>query len=305
MPAIPLSLRGLRFIRVNLRSIKAILLLIFLMDAAAVSAQGKIKLKRPGSTAGDQRSGKIALTKPGSETPAQPAEDYSTSRGPESKSRTLYLGPLLGFNVSGVANGLQRSQNANGWEVSPVVGLRSELYFKRVYGVITDIGYEQNRAYVVETPTAGYAGQGILRTDYMLLRSMFSYRFSLYKVFGKVKFLRPIAEGLKPFAGNLQAGLFAKTPLSAQLEILGGTVGDPNDPFYDVKQFTKPVSGGFMAGMGFELRLGSFIFFVEGQYFHGVLHSYAPIQSRYFYTDKLSEQGVYFSSGIKTGIYGF
>lgn len=83
---------------------------------------------------------------------------------------------------------------------------------------------------------------------------------SLYKVFGKVKFLRPIAEELKPFAGNLQEGLFAKTPLSAQLEILGGTVGDPNDPFYDVKQFTKPVSGGFMAGMGFELRMGLFYF---------------------------------------------
>jgi len=274
-----------------------------LLSAGALSAQGKIKLKRPG--AADSGSGKIALKKPGSETAAAPAEDYTTSRGPESRARTLYMGPLLGFNVSGVASGMQNSQNANGWEVSPVVGLRSELYFKRVYGIVTDIVYEQNRAYLVETPTAGYSGQSILRTDYMVLRSMFSYRFSLYKVFGKVKFLRPIAEALKPFAGNLQAGLFAKTPLSAQLEILGGTVGDPNDPFYDVKQFTKPVSGGFMAGMGFELRMGSFIFFIEGQYFRGVLHSYNPIQSRYFYTDRLSEQGIYFSSGIKTGIYGF
>ena len=214
----------------------------FFLVLASVSAQGKIKLKRPGATAPSANGGKIALTKPGSEPGAQPAEDYTTSRGPESRARTLYLGPLLGFNVSGVANGMQKSQNANGWEISPVIGLRSELYFKRVYGIITDIVYEQNRAYLVETPTAGYAGQGILRTDYVTLRSMFSYRFSLYKVFGKVKFLRPIAEALKPFAGNLQAGLFAKTPLSAQLEILGGTVGDPNDPFYDVKNFTKPVS---------------------------------------------------------------
>lgn len=304
MLAIPFSLRGHLAMRVNMKYVKAAIVFMHLACAGAIAAQGKIKLKRPGSSGG-QPAGKIALTKPGGETAVQPAEDYTTSRGPESRSRTLYLGPLLGFNVSGVANGMQGSQNANGWDVSPVVGLRSELYFKRVYGIITDIGYEQNRAYVVETPTAGYAGQGILRTDYVILRSMFSYRFSLYKVFGKVKFLRPIAEGLKPFAGNLQAGLFAKTPLSAQLEILGGTVGDPNDPFYDVKQFTKPVSGGFMAGMGFELRLGSFIFFVEGQYFRGILNSYAPIQSRYFYTDKLSEQGVYFSSGIKTGIYGF
>ena len=275
-----------------------------LVFISSISAQGKIKLKRPGAAPASP-SGKIALTKPGSEAAVQPAEDYTTSKGPESRSRTLYLGPLLGFNVSGVANGLQNSQNANGCEVSPVVGLRSELYFKRVYGIITDIAYEQNRAYLVETPTAGYAGQGILRTDYVMLRSMFSYRFSLYKVFGKVKFLRPIAEALKPFAGNLQAGFFAKTPLSAQLEILGGTVGDPNDPFYDVKQFTKPVSGGFMAGLGFELRMGSFIFFIEGQYFRGLLNSYNPIQSRYFYTDKLSEQGIYFSSGVKTGIYGF
>ena len=57
--------------------------------------------------------------------------------------------------------------------------------------------------------------------------------------------------------------------------------------------------------MGFELRMGSFIFFIEGQYFRGLLNSYNPIQSRYFYTDKFSEQGIYFSSGIKTGIYGF
>jgi hypothetical protein len=54
---------------------------------------------------------------------------------------------------------------------------------------------------------------------------------------------------LKPFAGNLQAGFFAKTPLSSQLEILNSTVGDPDDQLYDVREFAKPVSGGFMAGL--------------------------------------------------------
>ncbi|MFO1527469.1 MAG: hypothetical protein U1F16_15975 [Turneriella sp.] len=285
-----------------MRITKRGILAMFMAGGTMLYAQGKIRLKKPGAGGGE----KIALTKPGGETPAAaPEAEYSTSKGPEAKPRTIYLGPFIGFNVSGIANGMQNSQNANGWEVSPVVGLRSELYFRRVYGIITDIGYEQNRAYLVETPTGGYAGQGILRTDYVMVRSMFSYRFSLYKVFGKVKFLRPIADALKPFAGNLQAGIFAKTPLSAQLEILGGTVGDPNDPFYDTKSFAKVVSGGFMAGMGFELRLGSTIFFFEGQYFRGILPAYDPITSRYFVTDKFSEQGIYFSSGIKTGIYGF
>jgi hypothetical protein len=290
------------------------LTLVAVLITSPQYAQGKIKLTRPtanGDAATATTSGpsdaKITLTKPGVAT--GPQEDYSTSRGPESKPRTLYLGPLVGFNVSGVAKGVGGSANADGSDISPVFGLRSELYFKRVYGIITDFGYEQNRAYLVETPTGNYAGNGILRTDYLMLRSMFSYRFSLYKVFSKVKFLRPIAEVLKPFAGNLQAGVFAKMPLSAQLELVtsksGTPVGDPNDPYYDVKAFTTAVSGGLMAGMGFELRLGEYIFFLEGQYFRGMLNSYNGIQSRYFNTDKFSEQGIYVSSGVKTGIYGF
>jgi len=251
---------------------------------------------------------KIALTKQGPQTPAAAEADYTTSRGPESKSRTLYLGPIIGFNVSGVANGFGTSPNdpkEKGWEMSPVVGLRSELYFKRVYGIVTDFGYEQNRAPLLETAIAGYQSEAILRTDYLMLRSMFSYRFSLAKVFGKIKFMRPIADFLKPFAGNVQAGGFLKTPLSAQLEILGGSVGDPNDPYYDVKPYARAISGGIMGGLGLELRLGEFIFFFEGQYFRGLLSTYDPIQSRYFNTQALSEQGFYISSGIKTGIYGF
>ena len=103
------------------------------------------------------------------------------------------MGPYLGFNYSGLANGMQGSVNNGGSDISAILGLRSELYFKRIYGIITDLGYEQNRAYIVETPTGGYAGNGILRTDYLALRSMFSYRYSMYKVLGKVKFLRPVA----------------------------------------------------------------------------------------------------------------
>lgn len=246
---------------------------------------------------------KIALTKPADA--AQAEADYSTSRGPESKSRTFYLGPVLGFNVSGLANGKANEVKDSPWEMSPVFGLRSELYFKRIYGIVADLAYEQNRASLLETPIAGFQSKALLRTDYMMLRVMFSYRYSLAKVFGKIKFMRPIADFLKPFAGNLQAGFFGKTPLSGQLEILGAQVGDPNDPYYDVKPYARTISGGFMGGLGFELRLASFIFFVEGQYFRGVLNTYDAIQSRYFNTAALSEQGVYISSGIKTGIYGF
>ncbi len=283
---------------------------IILFFASELFAEGKIQLKRPvspeaaSSPSGGGASEKIEFSKPTSATAAADT-DYSTSQGPEAKSRTLYLGSYLGFNYSGLANGMQGSVNNGGSDISAILGLRSELYFKRVYGIITDLGYEQNRAFLVETPTGGYAGNGILRTDYMTLRSMFSYRYSLYKVLGKVKFLRPVAEALKPFAGNLQAGFFAKTPLSSQLEILNSTIGNPDDQLYDVREFTKPVSGGFMAGLGFELRLGSYIFFFEGQYFRGLLSAYSPIQSRYFSTDQFSEQGMYFSSGFKTGIYGF
>jgi hypothetical protein len=292
-----------------------------LLVTGGLLAQGKIQLKRPtapaeGSGGGDTPAlasapapaEKIRLTRDGSAASStQNAQEgeYTTSRGPESRPRTLYLGPYLGFNVGGAASGMQSSANANGWDVYPILGLRSELYFKRVYGIITDLGYEQNKTYLKETPTGGYAGDGLLRSDYLTLRSMFSYRYSLYKVFSKVKFLRPVADALKPFAGNLQAGFFAKTPLSAQLELLNPGVGDPNDPFYDVKQFARPISGGVMAGLGFELRLGSYIFFFEGQYFRGLLNSYDGIQSRFFNTDKFSDQGLYFSSGIKTGIYGF
>lgn len=297
-----------------------------LLAAGGLIAQGKIPLKRPVPSGAESAteepaetgvnppqeaspsgltSEKTKLTRADADPAAVPEAEYSTSRGPESRPRTLYLGPYLGFNVGGAANGMQSSVNANGWGIYPTIGLRSELYFRRVYGIITDLGYEQNKTYLKETPTGGYAGNGLLRTDYLTLRSMFSYRYSLYKVFSKVKFLRPVAEVLKPFAGNLQAGFFARTPLSAQLELLGGTVGDPNDPFYDVREFARPVSGGAMAGLGFELRLGSSIFFLEGQYFRGALLSYDGIRSRYFNTAAFSDQGVYLSSGIKTGIYGF
>lgn len=260
-------------------------------------------LPTPAATEKPPKTEKIALTKP-AEAP-QADGDYSTSKGPESKSRTLYIGPIVGFNYSGISNGFQSSQNSNGWDISPVFGLRSELYFKRVFGIVTDLGYEQNRAYLTETPTGGYSGTGILRTDYVFMRSMFSYRFSMYKVLGKIKFMRPIADALKAFAGNLQAGGYAKTPLSSQLEILNSTVGDPNDQLYDVKNFSQAISAGFMGGLGIELRLGSYIFFFEGQYFRGLTSTYSPIKSVYFNTDKMSEQGFYFSSGIKTGIYGF
>lgn len=287
------------------------LLLLPVLAAMPVVAEGKIQLKRPVQSGAEGQAGGI---EPGSEkikltrsdaAPAAQDTDYSTSKGPEAKSRTLYLGPYLGFNASGAAKGMQSSVNANGWDVFPTLGLRSELYFKRVYGIITDFGYEQNKTYLVETQTGSFAGNGVLRTDYLVLRSMFSYRYSLYKVLGKVKFLRPVADALKPFAGNLQAGFFAKTPLSSQLEILNANAGDPNDPLYDTKQFARPLSGGFMAGLGFELRMGSYIFFFEGQYFRGLLNAYDGIQSRYFNTDPFSEQGIYFTSGIKTGIYGF
>ncbi len=183
-----------------------------------------------------------------------------------------------------------------------MVGLRSELYFKRVYGVVLDLGYQQNRSYIIDQYTNAL---GYLRTDYAIARLMFSYRYSLSKVIGKVKFLRPVAEILKPFAGNLQAGGYVKTPLSAQLEIQDTSVGDPNDPFYDVKPFTNSVNAGVMAGIGFEVRLASAIFFIEGQYFRGLTDSYKDVRSRYFYADKFAEQGIYFTSGIKTGIYGF
>jgi hypothetical protein len=293
--------------------------LIFAMTilvGAPLLAQEKIKLRRPGSSAPETSTAfgggeKITLTRPSAGTTSAPVADgeYSTSRGPESRKRTLYMGPMFGFNVGGISQGFSGSENADGWEASPYLGLRSELYFKRVYGIIADFGYEQNRAYITETPTGGYAGQALLRTDYLMFRTMFSYRYSLYKVFSKVKFLRPMAGALKSLAGNLQAGTFIKTPLSAQLEIAtskaGVSVGDPNDPNYDVREFTTGVSGGLMAGLGFELRLGEYIFFLEGQYFRGVLNAYNPIQSRYFNTDKFSEQGIYVSSGIKTGIYGF
>lgn len=271
-------------------------IVITFLAADALSAQGKIKLKRP-------TAGKTSATP--APAAAGPEQEYSTSRGPESRSRTLYLGPYLGFNVGGVAQGFQGSPNADGWDIRATLGLRSELYFKRIYGIVLDLGYEQSEAYLTELPLANYAGQAKLRTDFIVMRSMFSYRYSLAKVFSKIKFMRPIASSLKTFAGNLQAGFFAKTPLSAQLEMLGGNVGDPNDPLYDVKSFTRPVSGGLMAGLGFELRLGEWIFFFEGQYYRGLLDSYKPIQSRYFITDKMTEHGIYFSSGFKTGIYGF
>lgn len=287
-----------------------ILLAVIVMP---VSAQGKIKLRRPGAAAEGttaEAAGKITLTRPGAGTAtpaAAPEEDYTTSKGPESKSRTLYMGLFGGFNVAGPAKSYTGSNadavsKGNSWEFSPMVGLRSELYFKRVYGIVLDLGYQQNRSYILDQYTSAL---GYLRTDYAVARLMFSYRYSLYKVIGKVKFLRPVAEVLKPFAGNLQIGGYVKTPLSAQLEIQDSSIGDPNDPFYDVKPFTNTVSAGLMGGIGFEVRLGSAIFFLEGHYFRGLMDSYKDVRSRYFYADKFAEQGIYFSSGVKTGIYGF
>lgn len=293
-------------------------------------SQGKIQLKRPtagNDATGTTQSGKIALTKPGTAA-ATPEEDYTTSKGPESKSRTFYLGIFGGFNVAGPSksydmntSGLSSTTKAtvedaqtkgNSWEISPVVGLRSELYIKRVYGIVLDLAYQQNRGFLVDPQTTYVGGQQVptpatayLRTDYAIARLMFSYRYSLAKVVGKVKFMRPVADFLKPFAGNLMIGGYVKTPLSAQLELQDPNVGDPNDPFYDVKNFTKPVSAGVMGGLGFEVRFGSAIFFFEGQYFRGLTDSYGAIRSRYFSADQFGEQGVYFSSGLKTGIYGF
>lgn len=298
-----------------------------------VFSQGKIKLKRPtsGEESATGAAGKITLTKPGAagSAPTAPEEDYSTSRGPESKSRTLYFGLFGGFNIAGptksysvstdglsgaTKTSVEDAQAKGGsWELSPMIGLRSELYFKRVYGIVLDLGYQQNRSYAVDQQTTFVSGvgqvpaptTGYLRTDYAVARLMFSYRYSLYKVVGKVKFLRPVAEFLKPFAGNLQLGGYVKTPLSAQLEILDPNIGNPNDPFYDVKEFTRPVSAGIAAGLGFEVRFASAIFFFEGQYFRGLIDSYNDIRSRYFNSEKFTEQGIYFSSGIKMGIYGF
>jgi hypothetical protein len=287
--------------------------ILLVVGVMPVMAQGKIKLRRPGAAGTDAPAapgGKITLTRPGAgtATPAsQPDEEYTTSKGPESKSRTLYLGLFGGFNVAGPAKAYSGSnaeavQKGNSWEFSPMVGLRSELYIKRVYGIVLDLAYQQNRSYILDQYTSAL---GYLRTDYATARLMFSYRYSLYKVIGKVKFLRPVAEVLKPFAGNLQIGGFVKTPLSAQLEIQDSSIGDPNDPFYDVKPFANTVSAGVMGGLGFEVRLGSAIFFFEGHYFRGLTDSYKDMRSRFFYADKFAEQGIYFSSGIKTGIYGF
>ena len=307
-------------------------LIITVLCVGNVFSQGKIKLTRPASETTPAPGQKITLTKPGvaaAPAPATPEEDYTTSKGPESKSRTLYLGLFGGFNVAGPTksyqadgSGLSTSAKAtveeaqsrsSSWEISPMVGLRSEIYFKRVYGVVLDLGYQQNRAWVVDPQTTFVPGQGqvpnpataYLRTDYAIARVMFSYRYSLAKVIGKIKFMRPVADFLKPFAGNLMIGGYVKTPLSAQLEIQDPNVGDPNDPFYDVKNFSKTVSAGVMGGLGFEVRFGSAIFFFEGQYFRGLTDSYDAIRSRYFNADQFGEQGVYFSSGLKTGIYGF
>lgn len=231
------------------------------------------------------------------------------------------MGLFAGFNVSSSAKGIKYSDTVtsksgesesslNAWLFSPTIGLRSELYMKRVYGVILDLGYEQNRTYMLDTIPATSAGIttqsiGYLRTDYFVTRAMFSFRYSLYKVLGKIKFLRPVAEFAKPVAGNLQIGFFGKTPLSAQLELISLTVGDLNDPYYDVKEYTRAISGGVMAGLGFEIRLGSSIFFFEGQYFRGLMNAYTNIRSRYFNSDGFAEHGIYFSSGFKMGIYGF
>lgn len=313
------------------KKFRKIFIVVVLLQAgiSPVVAQGKIKLTRP-TEAAPSGSDKITLTKPGTPAaPAAPEEEYTTSKGAESKPRTLYLGLIGGFNIAGPTKSYDISSqglsgtnkarvdnavaNGNSWEFSPSIGLRGELYFKRVYGIVLDLIYQQNRSYILDQQTTFVPGTGdipapttgYLRTDYAIARLMFSYRYSLSKVVGKVKFFRPVAEFLKPFAGNLQLGGYVKTPLSAQLEIQDTTIGDPNDPFYDVKQFTAPVTAGVMGGLGFEVRFGGAIFFLEGQYFRGLTNSYNEIRSRYFNSDKFADQGIYVSSGFKTGIYGF
>ncbi|MBV6492547.1 MAG: hypothetical protein LDLANPLL_00541 [Turneriella sp.] len=295
-----------------------ILLFVFLIP---IHAQGKIKLRRSTPT----------QTAPANTATAAPAveEEYTTSKGPEAHKRTLYLGLLVGMNAMGPnksydipTGGLTSAQkgrvesaleNGNSWQMSPIVGLRSELYFQRIYGIVLDIAYQQNRSYVLDTQKEYVVGQGMvpspitgyMRSDYMIAHLMFSYRYSPYKALSKVKFLRPIASYFKPIAGNLQIGGFIKTPLSAQLEIQDPNVADPNDPFYDTKNFTKPVSFGVMGGIGFEVRLGSAIFFFEGQYFRGLSNTFGEIKSRLFNTAEIAEQGIYASTGFKFGIYGF
>ncbi|HRP70235.1 MAG TPA: hypothetical protein PLY93_11935, partial [Turneriella sp.] len=79
-----------------------------------------------------------------STTAASDAEqDYTTSKGPESYKRTLYMGLLVGMNAMGPNEGVDIStagltaaqkarvetamENGNSWQISPVIGLRSEL----------------------------------------------------------------------------------------------------------------------------------------------------------------------------------
>ncbi|HRP70234.1 MAG TPA: hypothetical protein PLY93_11930, partial [Turneriella sp.] len=183
----------------------------------------------------------------------------------------------------------------------------------RIYGIVFDLAYQQNRSYVIDEQTTYIPAQGnvpspitgYMRSDYLIMHLMFSYRYSPARVLSKIKFMRPVAKYFKAIAGNLQIGGFLKTPLSAQLEIQDPNVGDPNDPFYDTAKFTKPVSAGVMAGIGFEVRLGSAIFFFEGQYFRGLTDTFGKVESRLFNTKEMAEQGIYASTGFKFGIYGF
>lgn len=242
------------------------------------------------------QAGKIKLTKPGQGTtanaPAQ-GENYTTAQGPESFRRTLYMGPSGGLNINGL------TANSDGWDASPIMGLRSELFFNRVYGAVLDLGYEQNRYFVSETEIAGLSQKGIIRSDSLYVRPFFSYRYSMYKALAKVKLFRPIADTFRPVAGNLQVGGNMKVNLSSQLEVTDSQL------FYDLAANTNVFSFGVMAGLGFELRVTQFIVFLETAYFRGLTNTYNPLESRLFNTAAMAEHGVLITMGVKTGVWGF
>lgn len=85
--------------------INQITYLIPLLCAGALFAEGKIQLKRPVSpeaesaSSGGGASEKIEFAKPASAAAAE--TDYTTSQGPEAKSRTLYMGSYLALTIRG------------------------------------------------------------------------------------------------------------------------------------------------------------------------------------------------------------
>jgi hypothetical protein len=223
------------------------------------------------------------------------------------KPRTLYLAGILGVNTSGIAQGFSGSENADGWGLSPVLAVRGEFSVKNPLSVIADLGYEQNRAYLQNIQSGREAGKAVLRTDYLMFRAMFSYSYSFARVLRQVKFLQPLASYLRPFIGKLQAGIFAKMPLSAQLQLIKGEGGAeiPNDTYFDAKKLTSGLSGGLMTGLGIELQWTRIIFFFETQYFRGLLTSHDSLDNSPFHFEKFSEHGIYVSSGAKMGIYNW